>query len=702
VADQRKVSQLMERILAGTDIDFTSAMTKRVLELIARALDTGNIPDDEIVEFYTSAGTIATGTVNLEDKIVRLERAETIRAEPRDPLDSGVGEPAVEPVDEVDGGTDRFPTPQEAADFFGDPDLARAPQSVINWLARITDSLEGGFIYGDYDPRTGEIQLFDPRGESQIFTILNNGATIVPKEVAGAGSDRDIAAANLANAQASQIRALMRGDLIELSDGRSVIRGTTTIVDTREAGVFAPVEGIPGTFFDPVSGTFVDTNGQQLARDRFEFEKNFILPEEQRQFDESLAVDKENISSQNRRAVLSSLVELQGQKDARGIAGAQAAADPGNFVAAENIRRGLAPPVQGETPLFQDVDFGGIGLADIIAGLSGGTQGAAPSTAGPSAATPERIQAVSRDVAPGTPQSAIEAVAGAERPTSLGISTGIAEMLGLTGQTQLDLTDPANVQLARDRGVALPPGFATGGATTSPAFQVGDPVPGSGDKANPEVILNPENAPIQVIRLADVVKNGPKFFAGTSTGLRGAGRDEPTLADLGTLQGRSRGMLGNTGRQIPTLSDPGTVQSAIGGASPSIPTLASPGTLQNAVQPLNFSQLRQDPTAPVARTTRDEDIQQTPGLRFIQGGQGAGDDFNRLSTDTIQGAFGTGLPLAGALNFTRAQEALQDPITGPLLSALFRSASLNFAGEVERARKRAPTGLSQFTSLVRT
>lgn len=539
------------------------------------------------------------------------------------------------------------PTPAEAAAILGDPDLASAPVSVITWLFRLADEPDFGGIglFADYNAEAGEITLVGPEGESSVFVVLNGGANIVPKEVASAGTAADIARNNLLNMQAAQLQALMSGDLIPLEDGRSIIRGTTTVVDTRTPGQFAPIEGIPGTFYDPVTGSFIDQNGAQIARDRFAFERDFIFPEEQRQFDESLAVDRENIASQDRRSVLSSLVNLQGQRDARGIAGAQAAADPGNFVAAENIRRGLAPPEQGETPLFQDVDFGDTGLADIMALLLGGgqQQGIAEAVAPTSGRFTPEAQA---GIAAGAQEAAIanaiakeRALAGLPpvepRPTEFGGGDPTRTVDGgqITGLT------PEQIAAANASNVI--PGLAHGGATTAPMFQTGDPVPGS-NKPNPELVINPTNAPIQVIKLSDVIKDIPRFFAGTSTGL---------------------------------------------------------GT---AAAPQDFPELRQDPTAPVARTTQDVDIQQTPGLRFIQGGQGAGEDFNRLSTSTIEGPFGTGLPLAGALNFTRAQEALQDPITGPLLSSLFRAASMNFAGEVERARKRAPTGQSLASTLVRT
>ncbi len=649
MANQAEVLRILGQIKDASDIDIESRLRDRLIEVIGQALDTGSISASEIVAFYAGKSTIADGTVELLTRIESVGAGEATRALPP-PISPGVQAP-------VDGtpttpsptpsASEGLITPQELAVLLGDPDLATAPQAVVEWIDRINEELGflGEAFFADYNPDSGEITFTNKQGEPIVYTIMPNGS-IVPKEIAGTGTANDIARNNLQNMQAAQIAALMSGDLIPLEDGRSIIRGTTTIVDTRTPGQFAPIEGIPGTFYDPVTGSFIDQNGQQLARDRFEFEQNFIFPEEQRQFDEGQALDRENIQAQNRRSVLSSLVNLQGQSDARGIAGAQAAGDPGNFIAAENIRRGIAPPEQGETPLFPDVDFGGIGLADVIAGLfGGGASGSQASRGIAGAVAPTSssgtLSNVAQDVAPGTPQSAINALEGADRPTTLGISPLIAERLGLTGQTQLDLTDPANVELARSRDVALPPGFAHGGSTTEAAFQVGDPVPGS-TKANPEMILNPEQAPIQVIRLSDIIKDLPRFFAGTSTGL---------------------------------------------------------GT---AAAPQDFPELRQDPTAPVVRTTADVDIQQTPGLRFIQGGQGAEDDFNRLSTSTIEGPFGTGLPLAGALNFTRAQEALQDPITGPLLSSLFRAASMNFAGEVARARKRAPTGQSLATSLVRT
>ncbi len=733
MANQAEVVRIFGSIRDASSVTIEDSVRDRLFEVIRQALDAG-IVASQIVGFYAGKPTIADGTVELLARVEAAGVGEATRALPP-PISPGVqapsgGTPSPTVTSSVDS---ELVTPAEAAQILGDPDLASAPQSVITWLFRLADDPDFGGIglFADYNPEVGEITLVGPNGESSVFSVLNGGANIVPKEIASAGTAADIARNNLLNMQAAQLAALMSGDLIPLEDGRSIIRGTTTIVDTRVAGQFAPIEGIPGTFYDPVSGTFIDQNGQQLSRDRFEFERDFIFPEEQRQFDESQALDRENISAQNRRSVLSSLVQLQGQSDARGIAGAQAAADPGNFIAAENIRRGLAPPEQGETPLFPDVNFDGTGLADIMALLlgsgqqastqaSGGIAGAVTPDAGNqdaallSALNAERTKAglpPLTELPPGFAGGGVPGLAEGESisnaPPAIPFdakefarlqevarlanlsnviqpSGGIAAAApilsntgGLTDEQLLDQTlaeisagstgissaarinqDPAPIPANQflqpgvedffpkepapmfDQSGRRLPALAQGGATTAPAFQVGDPVPGTGNKANPEMILNPENAPIQVIRLSEVLKDFPRFFAGTSSGL---------------------------------------------------------GT---AAAPQDFPTLRQDPTAPVARTTADEDIQQTPGLRFIQGG--GDEDFNRLSTSTIEGPFGTGLPLAGALNFTRAQEALQDPITGPLLSSLFRAASLNFAGEVERARKRAPTGQSLASTLVRT
>ena len=122
------------------------------------------------------------------------------------------------------------------------------------------------------------------------------------------------------------------------------------------------------------------------------------------------------------------------------------------------------------------------------------------------------------------------------------------------------------------------------------------------------------------------------------------------------------------------------------------------GLTTSNVSPSTVTQANPNPTVPI---NTDESIQNIPTLRYLQGTLDKG-TYGNLSTGTVSGAFGTKLPEAGAINFSKIMQIAQDPVALKMLDSLYRSASRSLSAEVERARARAPIGSAPVSSLVRT
>jgi len=123
---------------------------------------------------------------------------------------------------------------------------------------------------------------------------------------------------------------------------------------------------------------------------------------------------------------------------------------------------------------------------------------------------------------------------------------------------------------------------------------------------------------------------------------------------------------------------------------------ATPST--STMPPGTVSQPSANPTTHI---NTDESIQQLPTLEYLKGTMDRG-TYGTLNTGTSSGAFGTSLPEAGAINFSKIMQISQDPVAMKLLDSLYRSASRSLSAEVERARARAPIGNAPVSSLVRT
>lgn len=97
----------------------------------------------------------------------------------------------------------------------------------------------------------------------------------------------------------------------------------------------------------------------------------------------------------------------------------------------------------------------------------------------------------------------------------------------------------------------------------------------------------------------------------------------------------------------------------------------------------------------------DEDFQNLPTLRYLSGLLDRA-DYNRRPTETIEGPFGTDLPLSGLINMYRMLNVMTDPDSMDMLRSLYRGANLNLDAEIAKAMLRAPTGAAIPTSGVMT
>ena len=189
------------------------------------------------------------------------------------------------------------------------------------------------------------------------------------------------------------------------------------------------------------------------------------------------------------------------------------------------------------------------------------------------------------------------------------------------------------------------PGFAQGGGTRLSQFVVGDPQ--QGNRANPEMIYNPTNAPISVMPMSQIPQGVPRFATGTGFPAQYSG-------------------------QIPSYAD----LTALGGIQEQTPA----GTLP---------------------TYSDEMYQNLPSLKMLRG-QMPVESYNQLNPGNAPGPFGTQLPESGALNYNRISQLMQDPVSFKLISSLYRAAGRDFAAEAGRAIVRAPLGNAAQGTLIRT
>ncbi len=468
-------------------------------------------------------------------------------------------------------------------------------------------------------------------------------------------------------------------------EGRVQLKGTSTIVDTRDPGQFKPIEGMDDAFFDPVTGNFLDRSGSVLARDKFDFERTVAFPEKQRQFDITTRGGALSAAAQTQLGLdqllttrgveevqqprLGQTAAAQGELglaqllDERINAAITARADPGNFVEAEFLSRALQPPdpsIPG--PRFEDP----VSLRNVLAKL---------------AATPA--------------------------PT-FNDTTGLEEIItSLTGLGAGAVDEPT---LTRT-------GATPTAAPTEPTLA---------NVEQPPVIRPDDPGRFDTLRALGVSEADISALMAVSERQAGATRPEapatsPTLANVApppTTQGVGAGLADPAfAEEIRRfqLANPG-VTFAHGGKTDGEPFIAGdpqvagvpnpeliiPGKGGDKVIPLNSLRHLAFGTefgAPASQT--DRTIQQLPSLRFLRG-ETTPAEFGQLATGTTPGAFGTQLPEAGGVNLRQLFRLAESPISTSLISSLLRSGSRTLEDLISRVRARAPVGQAVSTSMIRT
>ncbi len=406
------------------------------------------------------------------------------------------------------------------------PIFETAPENIQDFLGALAE--ERFWTFASIDPEARRATFLDTQDKERVITWDENGSFAGFAE--GTSLDLEGAArVNLLNLQSRQLQVLLDPELIAINgienfDGRAFIKGTGTIVDLRVGGQFAKVDGVANVFYDPVTGTFIDRQGDTLAENKFEWEKlqdeeanrlASLSAEQSGQFAAGdlqvglagILDDRSVESIQQPRlgqtAGATAAGELLRALDRRGEITAIANANPGRFVEAEFLKRGLQAPEAQEVPLFGDTrllegiiqqlintqapafDQGVVsGLQGTIGDLKTGAETAIQSEI----PTPEPAQETTTEPADNRQAffKQLFELQGAPPIAIRSAEQGIVEQFGQTGLREFQ-------KRLEEGDIFEPLSFAHGGSTTAPAYIAGDAQ--VGDKANPELIIqNPDGS----------------------------------------------------------------------------------------------------------------------------------------------------------------------------------------------------------------
>ena len=108
-----------------------------------------------------------------------------------------------------------------------------------------------------------------------------------------------------------------------------------------------------------------------------------------------------------------------------------------------------------------------------------------------------------------------------------------------------------------------------------------------------------------------------------------------------------------------------------------------------------------DPEALKLKSYSDEDYQNLPSLRFLQGRMGR-KQYDTLKTGNAIGAFGQELPESGSINYGDYLRLAKDPVSLAMVASSYKAGSRDLFAEVSRAKARAPFGQAVQTSLIRS
>jgi len=108
-----------------------------------------------------------------------------------------------------------------------------------------------------------------------------------------------------------------------------------------------------------------------------------------------------------------------------------------------------------------------------------------------------------------------------------------------------------------------------------------------------------------------------------------------------------------------------------------------------------------DPNSLQLKSYSDEDYQNLPSLRYLQGNMPTR-QYETLATGNATGAFGQQLPESGNINYNKYLRLAKDPVSLAMVAASYKSGSRDLFAEVARAKARAPFGQAVQTSLIRS
>lgn len=216
-------------------------------------------------------------------------------------------------------------------------------------------------------------------------------------------------------------------------------------------------------------------------------------------------------------------------------------------------------------------------------------------------------------------------------------------------------------------------------------------------------LYDPTNdAQLRVTPLANIIRGIPGFQFGTFREFVESKR--PPIVSYEDFLGTQGPQLSKefeaqqSGSAVPTIQPVGTVTPI---ESPPSSAQPQPTIQPSTSRPMGISIAPSAQPVSTAPVYGDEAYQNFPSLQFLLGNL-ARPIYNQLATGTATGAFGTQVPLAGALNYNKVLDVLNDPLSTAMLQAIYRSASQDLGAEVARARARAPLGNALASSLIRT
>lgn len=108
-----------------------------------------------------------------------------------------------------------------------------------------------------------------------------------------------------------------------------------------------------------------------------------------------------------------------------------------------------------------------------------------------------------------------------------------------------------------------------------------------------------------------------------------------------------------------------------------------------------------DPSSLQLKTYKDEDYQNLPSLRYLQGNMPTR-QYETLATGNTTGAFGQQIPESGSINYNKYLRLAKDPVSLAMVASSYKAGSRDLFAEVARAKARAPFGQAVQTSIIRS